>query len=50
MGGSAKRAPSAWITFVKAYSTKHGVTYCEALKTSGPEYRKMVGKGYTGVV
>ena len=50
MGGSAKRAPSAWITFVKAYSKKHGITYGEALKKAGPEYRKMSGKGYTGVV
>ena len=50
MGGSAKRPPSAWIIFVKAYSKKHGITYGEALKKAGPEYRKMSGKGYTGVV
>ena len=45
-GGAAKRPPSKWISFVKAYSAKHNIPYGEALKRAGPEYKKMSGSGY----
>jgi len=35
---------SKWISFVKAYSKKNNISYPEALKKAGPEYRKMMGE------
>lgn len=35
---------SKWIDFVKAYSKKNNISYTEALKKAGPEYRKMMGE------
>jgi|TARA_R110000824_G_C15095562_1_gene665786 hypothetical protein len=35
---------SKWIDFVKAYSKKNNISYTEALKKAGPEYRKMKGE------
>ena len=40
-GGNAKKSPSKWIMFVKEYASKNGISYKEALKTAGPEYRKL---------
>jgi len=34
---------SKWIDFVKAYSKKNNMSYTDALKKAGPEYRKMMG-------
>jgi hypothetical protein len=34
---------SDWIKFVKEYSKKNKISYTEALKKAGPEYRKMKG-------
>lgn len=38
----AKKSVSAnpWISYVKKYAKKHGLTYGESLKKAGPSYRK----------
>jgi len=41
----AKRPPSAWVQFVKAYASKHNIPYKQALKDAGLAYRKMKGGG-----
>ena len=33
--------PSAWITHVKAFATKHKISYREALKKAGSTYKKI---------
>jgi len=35
---------SEWIEFVRAYSKKNNISYPEALKKAGPEYRKTKGE------
>jgi len=35
---------SKWIEFVRAYSKKNNISYPEALKKAGPEYRRMMGE------
>ena len=39
---------SEWTDFVKKYAKSKGITYGEALKSAGPEYRK--AKGTKGAV
>mgnify|MGYP003131644826 CR=1 FL=1 len=39
---------SEWVDFVKKYAKSKGITYGEALKKAGPEYRKK--KGTKGAV
>jgi hypothetical protein len=39
---------SEWIDFVKKYAKDKGISYTEALKKAGPEYRKK--KGTKGAV
>lgn len=34
---------SIWTDFVRAYAKKHGITYPEAMRKAGPEYRKKYG-------
>jgi hypothetical protein len=34
---------SKWIEFVKEFQKKNNISYTEALKKAGPEYRKMMG-------
>jgi len=34
---------NTWIDFVKAYAKKHNMTYTEALKKAGPEFKKQKG-------
>ena len=38
--GAVVKGPSIQIMFVKEYASKNGITYKEALKAAGPEYRK----------
>ena len=38
--GGVVKAPSKWIMFVKEFASKNGISYKEALKAAGPEYRK----------
>jgi L,D-peptidoglycan transpeptidase YkuD (ErfK/YbiS/YcfS/YnhG family) len=38
--GGAVKAPSKWIAFVKEYASKNKISYKEALKAAGTEYRK----------
>ena len=35
---------SKWIMFVKEYAKKNNISYTEALKKAGPEYRKKMGE------
>jgi hypothetical protein len=42
-GGVVKR-PSKWIMFVKEFAFKTGISYKEALKAAGLEYRKLKKK------
>lgn len=37
-----------WTEFVKAYAKKHKMSYPEAMKKAGPEYRKKYGAGVLG--
>ena len=39
--GGVVKGPSKWIMFVKEYASKNGISYKEALKAAGPEYRKL---------
>jgi hypothetical protein len=39
--GGVVKAPSKWIMFVKEFASKNGISYKEALKAAGPEYRKL---------
>jgi hypothetical protein len=39
--GGVVKGPSKWIMFVKEYVSKNGISYKEALKAAGPEYRKL---------
>ena len=34
---------SKWVDFVKEYMKKNNLSYTEALKKAGPEYRKKMG-------
>ena len=34
---------SNWVNFVKEYMKKNNLSYTEALKKAGPEYRKKMG-------
>ena len=34
---------SIWTDFVRAYAKKHGITYPQAMRKAGPEYRKKYG-------
>lgn len=36
---------SIWTDFVRAYAKKHGITYPEAMRKAGPEYRKKKTSG-----
>ena len=38
--GGVVKGPSKWIMFVKEFAFKNGISYKEALKAAGPEYRK----------
>lgn len=38
--GGRRGGASAWITHVKAYASKHGVSFKDALKSAGATYRK----------
>jgi hypothetical protein len=38
--GGAVKAPSKWIAYVKEYASKNKISYKEALKAAGPDYRK----------
>jgi len=35
---------SKWIEYVKEYAKKNNISYPEALKKAGPEYRRMMGE------
>jgi len=35
---------SKWIEFVKAFAKKNNISYTEALKKAGTEYRKKMGE------
>ena len=35
---------SKWIIFVKDFAKKNNISYTEALKKAGPEYRKKMGE------
>jgi hypothetical protein len=39
--GAGVKGPSKWIMFVKEFASKNGISYKEALKAAGPEYRKL---------
>ena len=39
--GGVVKGPSKWIMFVKEFAYKKGISYKEALKAAGPEYRKL---------
>jgi L,D-peptidoglycan transpeptidase YkuD (ErfK/YbiS/YcfS/YnhG family) len=38
--GGVVKGPSKWIMFVKEFASKNKISYKEALKAAGPEYRK----------
>jgi hypothetical protein len=36
-----KRGPSKWIEYVKEYSSKHNISYKQALSQAGPSYKAL---------
>jgi len=41
--GKPKKAPSAWIKFVKDFAKTNNLKYSDALKQARPHYKKMTG-------
>ena len=46
MIAGTKKPQSKWISFVKSYGAKNGITYKEALSRAGPEYKKLSGGNF----
>jgi hypothetical protein len=44
MIGGRKKGAMSWINFAKAYAIKHKMSYPQALKQAGAEYRRLKGK------
>jgi hypothetical protein len=40
-----RKGSSDWISYVKEYAAKNGMSYKEALQHAGPSYHKMMGSG-----